>query len=160
MINIGKENDNHYIVDDPHVSRHHARLEKQEDGVWLLVDLDSTNGTYVNDQQVARKRVNSKDEIRFGGQYVCSLTDILNQHNDYSEEFAQLKKVYDRYIESKVKIQSSNQFKIRLLQSLPFALLGVVGVALSFLDKGSPLLMTISLFIMICAPTIGIFLGA
>ncbi|MDH6311840.1 hypothetical protein M2137_000599 [Parabacteroides sp. PFB2-10] len=160
MINIGKENDNHYIVDDPHVSRHHARLEKQEDGVWLLVDLDSTNGTYVNDQQVARKRVNLKDEIRFGGQYICSLSDILNQHNDYSEEFAQLKKVYDRYIESKVKIQSSNQFKIRLLQSLPFALLGVVGVALSFLDKGSPLLMTISLFIMICAPTIGIFLGA
>lgn len=159
MIKIGKENDNNYIVDDPHVSRHHAQLEKQEDGVWLLIDLNSTNGTFVNDQQVARKRVNTKDEIRFGG-HICSLSDILNQHNDYSEEFALLKGIYDRYIESKVKIQSSNQFKTRLLQSIPFALLGVVGVTLSFLEKGSPLLMVISFIVMVCAPTIGIFLGA
>lgn len=49
-----------------------------------------------------------------------------------------LKKVYDDYIQAKVKIQSSNQFKTRLFQSLPFALPGIVGVVIGFLGKGSP----------------------
>ncbi|MDL2255214.1 FHA domain-containing protein [Parabacteroides sp. OttesenSCG-928-K15] len=160
MIKIGKESDNDFVVEDPHVSRHHAQLEKQEDGLWLLIDLNSTNGTFVNGQQIIKKRVSPTDEIRLGDQCVLSLSDILNQNNDYSEEFALLRDVYNRYVESKVKIQSSNQFKVRLLQSLPFALPGVIGVAFSFLGKGSPLLMGISLFVVICAPAVGILLGA
>ena len=44
--------------------------------------------------------------------------------------------------------------------SLPFALPGVVGVVIGFLGKGSPELFGLSLFITICAPTVGIYLGA
>ena len=84
----------------------------------------------------------------------------MKSNNDYSEEFAALKQVYDNYIQAKVKIQSSNQFKTRLFQSLPFALPGVVGVVIGFLGKGSPELFGLSLFITICAPTVGIYLGA
>lgn len=36
--------------DDPGVSHHHALLTLSVDGVWLLSDLGSTNGTYVNDE--------------------------------------------------------------------------------------------------------------
>lgn len=160
MIKIGKSTDNDFVINNPHVSRHHARLIRGEDGAWLLEDVGSTNGTFVNGLQIKKKRVTANDQITFGETCIVHLSDILNGNNDYSEEFARLKQVYDNYIHAKIKIQSSNQFKIRLLQSLPFAIPGVAGVVLGFLGKGSPLLFVISLLIVICAPTIGIFLGA
>lgn len=159
MIRIGKADDNDFVLNDPHVSRYHARLIREE-GAWLLEDLSSTNGTYVNDTQISKKRITSTDQIRLGDSCHTSLPEILKSKNDYSEEFAALKEVYDHYVQSKVKIQSSNQFKIRLMQSLPFALPGVVGVVFGFLGKGSSLLFGASLFVVICAPAVGIYLGA
>lgn len=160
MITIGKANDNEYVVNDPSVSRHHARLTYEEEGHWMLEDLGSTNGTFVNGIQIARKQVTSKDVIKLGDSYVLNLAEVLKANNDYSEEFAALKQVYDNYIQAKIKIQSSNQFKTRLLQSLPFALPGIIGVLIGFSGKGSPALFAISLFITICAPTVGIYWGA
>lgn len=160
MITIGKANDNEYVVNDPSVSRHHAQLTYEEEGHWILEDLGSTNGTFVNGIQIARKQVTSKDVIKLGDSYVLNLAEVLKANNDYSEEFAALKQVYDNYIQAKIKIQSSNQFKTRLLQSLPFALPGIIGVLIGFSGKGSPALFAISLFITICAPTVGIYWGA
>lgn len=160
MITIGKANDNEYVVNDPSVSRHHAQLTYGEEGHWILEDLGSTNGTFVNGIQIARKQVTSKDVIKLGDSYVLNLAEVLKANNDYSEEFAALKQVYDNYIQAKIKIQSSNQFKTRLLQSLPFALPGIIGVLIGFSGKGSPALFAISLFITICAPTVGIYWGA
>ena len=161
IIKIGKANDNDFVVDDPHVSRYHARLIREEEGgCWLLEDLDSTNGTFVNGAQIVKKRVTPSDTIKLGNNYVLNISEALKFNNDYSEEFAALKQIYDNYIQAKVKIQSSNQFKTRLFQSLPFALPGVVGVVIGFLGKGSPELFGLSLFITVCAPTVGIYLGA
>lgn len=160
MITIGKANDNEYVVNDPSVSRHHAQLTYEEEGHWILEDLGSTNGTFVNGIQIARKQVTSKDVIKLGDSYVLNLAEVLKANNDYSEEFAALKQVYDNYIQAKIKIQSSNHFKTRLLQSLPFALPGIIGVLIGFSGKGSPALFAISLFITICAPTVGIYWGA
>ena len=160
MITIGKANDNEYVVNDPSVSRHHAQLTYEEEGHWILEDLGSTNGTFVNGIQIARKQVTSKDVIKLGDSYVLNLAEVLKANNDYSEEFAALKQVYDNYIQAKIKIQSSNQFKTRLLQSLPFALPGIIGVLIGFSGKGSPALFAISLFITICAPTVGSYWGA
>ena len=160
MITIGKANDNEYVVNDPSVSRHHAQLTYEEEGPWILEELGSTNGTFVNGIQIARKQVTSKDVIKLGDSYVLNLAEVLKANNDYSEEFAALKQVYDNYIQAKIKIQSSNQFKTRLLQSLPFALPGIIGVLIGFSGKGSPALFAISLFITICAPTVGIYWGA
>ena len=155
-----KAEDNDFIVNDPHVSRHHACLVREDHGCWLLEDLGSTNGTFVNGSQIVKKRITPTDKIILGTGYVLNLTEALKYNYDYSEEFAALKKVYDDYVQEKVKIQSTNQFKTRLFQSLPFALPGVIGVVIGFLGKGSPEFLAISLFITICAPTIGIYLGA
>ena len=158
-IRIGKAEDNDLVVDDPHVSRHHACLTKEQ-GYWTLEDLGSTNGTFVNGAQIVKKRVTPTDKIILGLGYVLDIREAQKSSNDYSEEFLALKKVYDDYIQAKVKIQSSNQFKTRLFQSLPFALPGVIGVIIGFLGKGSPMFLGISLFVAICAPTIGIYMGA
>ena len=127
IIKIGKANDNDFVVNDPHVSRHHAKLVREEGGCWLLEDLGSTNGTFVNGSQIVKKHVTPSDTIKLGDNYVLNMSEALKSSNDYSEEFAALKQVYDNYIQAKVKIQSSNQFKTRLFQSLPFAIPGVVG---------------------------------
>jgi hypothetical protein len=160
VIKIGKAGDNDYVVNEPGVSRYHARLTREENGFLLLEDLTSTNGTFVNGAQVLKKRISPTDTVILGNQVALNISEVLKSANDYSEDFASLKKVYDRYIEQKVRIQSSNQFKTRLFQALPFALPGIIGVIIGFMGKGSPTFLGISLFVAICAPAVGIYMGA
>src|SRR3954462_8007370 len=46
-VRIGRAPDNEVVIDDPAISRLHARLE-QEAGVWRIIDCESTNGTRVD----------------------------------------------------------------------------------------------------------------
>ena len=160
IIRLGKATDNEVVADHPHVSRHHARLTRDQEGRLLLEDLGSTNGTFVNDAQVLRKYVVPTDRVRLGDASEWLVSEILKYNNDYSAEFELLKRVYDDYVDAKVKIQSANQFKTRLLQSLPFAIPGIVGVIVGFLGKGSMTWFSVSLLITVCAPMIGIYRGA
>jgi pSer/pThr/pTyr-binding forkhead associated (FHA) protein len=54
-----------FIVDAALVSRLHCRLEAAED-VLEVVDLSSTNGTFVNDKRVERAKLGSGDRLRVG----------------------------------------------------------------------------------------------
>jgi ABC-type multidrug transport system ATPase subunit len=47
-ITIGRNSDNDIVLSDPTVSRHHAAISV-ESGKYWVEDLDSTNGTYLND---------------------------------------------------------------------------------------------------------------
>ncbi|MDR2775049.1 MAG: FHA domain-containing protein [Tannerella sp.] len=159
-VKIGKAADNDFVINDPQVSRYHAQLTQDEKGHLLLEDLGSTNGTFVNDCQIVRKNVSAVDRVAFGTNYILTINDILKRDNDYSNEFAQLKKVYDDYIKEKIHIQSSNQFKTRLFQSLPFAVIGVVGVILGFMGHTNKGVFVFSLVLAVLAPTAGIYFGA
>lgn len=159
-ITIGKAPDNDLVVDQDYVSRHHACLYGNDEGFWFLEDLDSSNGTFVNDVRIKKKRVDHADRILLANRYPVTLSDILQAGNDYREEFARLKEVYDQYVKEKVRIQSSNQFKTRLLYSLPFALPGIIGVLVNFAGKGSAVWLAASLAITVCAPLIGIYFAA
>ncbi len=52
-------------IDDPRVSRLHARIEMRDDGVYVE-DLGSRNGTTVNGVLVTSQRLVSGDELRIG----------------------------------------------------------------------------------------------
>lgn len=161
IIKIGKASDNDYVIDNPFVSRHHARLIREKDGALVLEDVGSANGTFINGCEIAKKRISSTDEIRLGKDYILEIAEVLKCNNDYTEEFAALKKVYDDYIQEKVKIQSVNQFKTRIFQSIPFALIGVIGTVVGFFGGGIfEWYGKIGLLIVILAPSIGIYLGA
>lgn len=54
-------------LDDPTVSRRHAEI-RYEGGAFLLIDLGSRHGTYVNSSKIERHVLNLRDEVRFGGQ--------------------------------------------------------------------------------------------
>ena len=49
VTSIGRDRDNDIVLDSDSVSRRHAKLEHR-DGYFYVIDLDSTNGTFVNDE--------------------------------------------------------------------------------------------------------------
>ncbi len=51
VANIGRADYNDLVIPDESVSTTHAKLQRRE-GVWVLVDLDSTNGTFVDGDRV------------------------------------------------------------------------------------------------------------
>lgn len=53
------------VIDHASVSRVHARADAREGG-WLLTDLKSSNGTFVNDERVLCTPVGAGDRVRFG----------------------------------------------------------------------------------------------
>lgn len=63
---IGRGAENHIVLDGDSVSRRHAHLE-QRGNVWWAVDDGSTNGTYVNDEQINREfGLANGDRIKVG----------------------------------------------------------------------------------------------
>src|SRR6266704_2330599 len=51
VVNIGRADYNDLVLPDESVSTTHAKLQRRE-GVWVLVDLDSTNGTFIDGDRV------------------------------------------------------------------------------------------------------------
>ena len=51
VVNIGRADYNDLVFPDESVSTTHAKLQRRE-GVWILVDLDSTNGTFIDGDQI------------------------------------------------------------------------------------------------------------
>jgi pSer/pThr/pTyr-binding forkhead associated (FHA) protein len=66
-LTIGRSKDNAVALDgDEFASGQHARIESQRDGVWIL-DLGSTNGTFVNGERVeGRRQLHRGDLVQIG----------------------------------------------------------------------------------------------
>ncbi len=63
---VGRDTDSGFVVPRSSVSRQHAKLYVQDDR-WWVVDLGSTNGTFVNENRcVAPCQLNDGDQLRFG----------------------------------------------------------------------------------------------
>ena len=66
QLTIGRGLNNDVILEDTRVSRHHAQLRYRARRFWIA-DLGSTNGTFVNDEQVAERSLRDSDIISLGG---------------------------------------------------------------------------------------------
>ena len=65
-IRVGRGAENHIVLEGDSVSRRHAHFE-QRSGAWWCVDDGSTNGSYVNDEQIMREaRMGNGDRIKIG----------------------------------------------------------------------------------------------
>jgi pSer/pThr/pTyr-binding forkhead associated (FHA) protein len=71
-VTIGRLPTNDIVLDDGTVSGQHARLVFDE-GRFLVQDLNSLNGTFVNDQFARRTVLKNQDEIRVGN---CTLAFV------------------------------------------------------------------------------------
>jgi len=66
VVLLGRVQDCSIAFDDNAVSSHHAEL-RQENGVWTLTDLKSSNGTLVNGQPVESVPLRHGDVVQIGG---------------------------------------------------------------------------------------------
>lgn len=64
-VSVGRGTDNVVVLAAEGVSRRHARFERR-DNHWFITDLNSTNGTYVNDEPVTEHRLRRGDHIKIG----------------------------------------------------------------------------------------------
>ncbi len=66
VVNIGRMSDNELVIDDPRISRQHAQLRATQ-GRYILFDLDSTGGTFVNGRRVTQCTLHPRDVISLAG---------------------------------------------------------------------------------------------
>ena len=75
VVNIGRRLENQLVIDDPRVSRNHAQLRAIK-GRFVLFDLNSTGGTFVNGQRTSQTVLYPGDVISLAG-----VTLIFGQDN-------------------------------------------------------------------------------
>jgi signal transduction histidine kinase len=62
---IGRGEENDLVLTDTEVSRNHARIRPREQG-WILEDLRSSNGSFVNGQRCDQRKLDHGDRIQLG----------------------------------------------------------------------------------------------
>jgi len=86
---IGREDDNDLVLDRVNVSKHHLRFRRIEDRLEV-VDLESTNGTYLNGRKVLSPRTIRRTDRVYVGDYILLLEGddpaLLGAPRDASEE--------------------------------------------------------------------------
>ena len=65
MATIGRLPDNNVVIDNPAVSGHHACVFRDGDR-FVVEDLESTNGTFVNEQRISRHTLKDGDIVGIG----------------------------------------------------------------------------------------------
>ncbi|MGE6761156.1 diguanylate cyclase [Corallococcus interemptor] len=81
---IGRDQHNHIVVDLDNVSRRHARIWTRQ-GKTFVEDLQSTNGTYLNDREVLQAQpLRSGDLVKVGGS-IFKFLDGDNIETQYHE---------------------------------------------------------------------------
>ncbi|MGD8403352.1 MAG: DUF3662 domain-containing protein [Anaerolineales bacterium] len=66
VVNIGRRLDNQLVIDDPRISRNHAQLRAIK-GRFVIFDLNSTGGTFVNGQRTSQSVMYPGDVISLAG---------------------------------------------------------------------------------------------
>jgi hypothetical protein len=74
VVNIGRSRDNHVVLEDPFISRHHAQMRLRF-GHYTLFDIQSQTGTFVNDERVSQHQLQTGDVIRVGKTRLVYLED-------------------------------------------------------------------------------------
>jgi signal transduction histidine kinase len=81
---VGRDASNAVQLHDTEVSRQHAEI-RRIDGSYLVADLNSSNGTFVNGKRIEQHRLASGDQVQVGG----TLMLFTRPSEDSSEELAQ-----------------------------------------------------------------------
>lgn len=91
-IKFGRTSVNQVLVDDLAVSSEHAEIKLMQDDEgklqFVLIDLKSTNGSFVNEQKVEQQTLRNKDIVRIGWNNFT----FINEDDDDLEKTRQVKK--------------------------------------------------------------------
>jgi pSer/pThr/pTyr-binding forkhead associated (FHA) protein len=84
VINIGRKLDNHLVIDDPRVSRKHGQLRAVK-GRYMLFDLKSSGGTYVNGERINQIVLHPGDVISLAGVPIVYGQDAIRSISETQE---------------------------------------------------------------------------
>ena len=85
---VGRRTDLDFHIDVDSVSRRHAKLVRHGED-WWVEDLASTNGTFVNDEPIHRRKLDDGDIVRFG-EAVLKFLSGTNIERAYHDEVYRL----------------------------------------------------------------------
>lgn len=81
VINIGRRSDNQLVLPDPRVSRAHAQLRAVK-GQYVIFDLNSTGGTFLNGQRIHQQALKPGDVISLSGVLLIYGEDAVSNPDD------------------------------------------------------------------------------
>lgn len=76
VVTVGKLSDCDLVLSDPSVSRHHLSISRTSAHEWLLRDLGSTNGSFVNDARVHEATVEAGTILKAGRVEIAFVPEI------------------------------------------------------------------------------------
>jgi pSer/pThr/pTyr-binding forkhead associated (FHA) protein len=86
-LTIGRRDDNDVVIEDPAVSGHHAKIDSLGDR-FVLIDLKSKNGTFVNEQLIDSHWLNDGDVIAIGGySLILEFSEDELRHTKNNDDF-------------------------------------------------------------------------
>lgn len=110
-IKLGTGSDNDIVIQGETVSRTHASIESPNDGGYVLIDLDSKNGTFVNNRRILKRPITVDDQIRLGSHAIDStaifdqIKKIQDKHRtDYTQEYSTMFTDFESYQDQKDRI--------------------------------------------------------
>ena len=87
VINIGRRTDNHLVIDDIRISRVHAQLRAMR-GQFVIFDLDSAGGTWVNGERVRQQVLQPGDVVSLSG-----VPLVFGQDAEYPPDTQKMEKI-------------------------------------------------------------------
>ena len=81
-VTIGRQPDNVFCVDNPAVSGHHARVYAEGDH-YVIEDIESFNGTYVNGQRISKVTLKDGDNVTIGKHTIEFRDDVRSVAGPY-----------------------------------------------------------------------------
>ena len=154
---IGRLPGNALLLPNGRVSGQHACLIRCSDHVFILEDLGSKNGTFVNEVRISRKIISTNDHLRFADceHTVGTLLALLpptptpplpptptKEPLDFTTEFGQLQAVFEQY----PKLRKNCRDREKMIRTGSVILSSVVGITavLSTGGVGLPLIHVLS----------------
>lgn len=146
QIILGTEGNQPFKITQQGVSRQHARITIGDDGVWTLEDLNSTNGTFIRNEEGEMRRVgtlviNPMTFICLGPNNAngCSFyaTHLVNP-DDFIKEFQYLNQLEDDF-----DAQEEHADKMEKRMRLLIAIASFVSLIGSFLVSNGVLLLRV-----------------
>ncbi|MCX7650191.1 MAG: FHA domain-containing protein [Flavobacteriales bacterium] len=149
VLHVGRSPENNVVIPDPQVSLLHCRIIPLTHASWLIQDLDTPSGTWVNERPVVQKEFGREDRLRLGS--VNLDTALLLRFFEYSprptgiswndfrkqeeaiHRFDQLEKVYEQFMEEKKRILKNNLLKSTGIRA-GLSAIPIIGAPLSILS--------------------------
>ncbi len=146
---IGRSPENHLVIKSDKVSSKHCSIKQLTDNEFLITDLGSSNGTFINDRRIMQSSFVEADELRLACYPISTkfLLTLLNSGNikkgiEYEafkkqeliyEEFFKLQDIYEQYFRQKRMIIKRNSLKSTGIRA-GLSFIPLVGSALGILS--------------------------